>query len=701
MTIVPEWRTSCDAGASKIQSIQRNRVMSKNTGPVRQPADLTMDPAVLQQIEQIPELFLNSYVAESISIHSLAETIENYQEHRTYQDVINHLAAVKNSVVTHFSQRFLVSLSGAVVEAESVEAKSIEAKIVEAKSAVRFHSDELSLVTDNELIPQLNLEKYFAASQESHEKMLLDSGWSYCAGLVGGPTEIALDCVRPGFLALMIQDALDSAIDNKQIVRIAYRFISAHFFNGLDHYYSLMLPLLTDAVSSLRKQLVVRENTVTGGSEAKNSNVDACTNVDVTGLLKNWEVPVSLDDDIAGFEGFTDFNQMTPDTQIHTASIEEITHLLQALSNKRLIDSDEILEMSDVRSALKESLSNLSDDGYLTIIDDVSENILNLVSHLFENVCDTNDYCDEVVTQISRVQSTVMQVALVDSKVFQSVDHPVRKYLNALSYLGLRVSNQDEEGYCTMQHSINTLLFDYQGDVTLFSELTVELEQYIDNSMYSSKWKSDEYSQDNAIENPKYIVVHELLGSHKELLKNELTFHKLVFIVWKAILSKIVLRHGSQSKQWDHAAKVYGKILWSTQVDADDEGKREILRNLPDILQGMGKLFSLYGLSQNIADTIREQMIEIHLGIIRGTNGKDITEDTALALTLFNCLKGQVLQEADSDHEAEFDALENVVFQFDDMAKFSTDPSVTSRENARKNVFDKSIESVISKIQSY
>jgi len=682
--------------------------MSKNTGPVRQPADLTMDPAVLKQIEQIPELFLNSYVAESASIYTLAETIENYQEHSTYQEVIDCLATAKDSVITRFSRRFTTSLSEMVVGASEA---------VDVNSAVRFHSNELSLVTDNELISQLNLEKYFAVSQESHEKMLLGSGWRYCSGQVaGGPAEIALDCIRPGFLALMMQDALDTSIDNKQVVRIAYRFISANFFNGLDQYYSLMLPLLTDAVACLRKQLVALndatvENIVdrkaidsnAGGRnyDDDNNKAEVCTNVDITGLLKNWEVPASLSSDMAGFDGFTDFEEMTPDTQIHTASIEEITQLLQALSCKHLVDKGEVMDLSDVRSALKESLSNLSDDGYLTIIDDVSENILNLVSHLFENVCDTNDYCDEVITQISRVQSTVMQVALVDSKVFQSSDHPVRKYLNALSYLGLRITSQEEEGYCTMQHSINTLLFDFQGDVALFSELTEELEQYIDSSMYSSKWKSDEYAQETNIENPKYIVVHELLGSHKELLKNELTFHKLVFIVWKAILSKIVLRHGSQSNQWDHATKIYGKILWSTQVDADDEGKREILRNLPDILQGMGQIFTLYGLSQGIADTIREQMIEIHLGIIRGTNGKDITEDTALALTLFNCLKGQVLQEADSDHEAEYDALENVVFQFDDMAKFSTDPSVTSHENARKNVFDRSIESVVSKIQSY
>ena len=681
-------------------NVMRKWAMTKTNNQVHQGADLAMYPDVLKQIEQIPELLLKSYIAESLSIQTLAQTIENYQEHATYQGVIDQLGSAKNNVITHFTQGFTYSLSDDACSHTFAEASAEKnAKKNEEKSAVRFHSNDLSLVTENELVPQLNLEKYFTASQDKHGKMLIDSGWRYYAGQgdrsASSPVEIALECIRPGFLALLIQEALDSVIDDRQIVRIAYRFISAHFFKALAQHYASMVPVLTEAVNRLRTVEVIASDSLPVIA------ADNGTNVDVTGLLKNWDVPSRLDDNLSGFEGFTDFDQMTPDTQIHTATIEEITQLLQEASRKKLTDNGETFDMGDVRSALKESLSNLSSEGYLTIIDDVSENILNLVSHLFEHVCESNEYCDDVSAQISRIQSTVMQVALVDSKVFQSSDHPVRRYLNALSYLGLRVPNRDEEGYFTIQHSVNTLIFDFEGDVNLFSELTEELDQYIDGSMYSSKWKSEEYSQNSALENPKYIVVHEFLGSHQGLLKNELTLHKLVFIVWKAILSKILLRHGSQSEHWNYATEIYGKILWSTQVDADDEGKREILRNLPSILQGMTEIFSLYGLSQDIADTIREQMIELHLAIIRGTHGKDIVEDSALAFSLFNCLKGQVLQEANSDHEAEFDALEKVVFQFDDMAQFSTDPSVSSVAVTAKNVFDRSIESVVSRIQSY
>ncbi len=653
--------------------------MTKINGPVYQSADIGIVQDVITYAEQIPDLFLKSYVVESLSIESLASSIENYQEHATYQGVIDCLGHVKKRVIPNLTQRFLSSFSDKTCNYQLGD-----------ENAVSFHANSLSLVTEKELVSQLNLEKYFCAAQENYEKMLLESGWKFCTGLFDDTSEQVLERMRPGFLALIIQEALDSVIDNKQIVRIAYRFICAHFFNALSQHYDSMTPLLKESVARVKESSVLLSN---------NTN-KAATSVDVTGLLKNWDVPSSLGNKISEFDGFTDFDQMTPDTQIHTASIEDITRLLQLLSNKRLLNSDELLDVCDVRSALKESLGNLSEEGYLTVIDSVSENILNLVNHLFEDVCDNNEYSDNVVSQITRVQSPVMQVALIDSKVFQSSDHPVRRYLNTLSYLGLRVSNRYEEGHVAIRDSVDTLIETFHGDISVFTALTKDLDEYIENSMYSSKWKSEEYHQESASTNSKFMVVHEFLGSQKKLVNNELAFHKLMFIVWKAILSKIILRHGSESKQWDCATKIYGETVWSTQVDANDEGKRGILRRLPGILHGIGELFALYGLSQEIADTIREHMIEIHLTIIRGTDGKDIIEDPAHALTVFSCLKGQVLQEANCDHEAEFDALHNVIFQFDDIAPFSTDPLVSSRESNRKNVFDESLESVAARIQS-
>ncbi|OUR92115.1 hypothetical protein A9Q81_16815 [Gammaproteobacteria bacterium 42_54_T18] len=655
--------------------------MTKTNGPVYQSTDtdIGIDQDVIKHVEQIPDLFLKSYVVESLSIESLARSIENYQEHATYQGVIDCLENVKNSVISNLTQRFNASFSD----------KACNYRLGD-ENAVSFHANSLSLVTEKELVSQLNLEKYFFVSQENHEKMLLEFGWTFCTGVFDEASERVLERMRPGFLALIIQQALDSVIDDKQIVRIAYRFICAHFFSALSQHYELMTPSLKKSVMKIKESTALLSI----------DTVESATSIDVTGLLKNWDVPSSLGNKVSGFDGFTDFDQMTPDTQIHTASIEDITQLLQLLSNKRLLDSDELLDVCDVRSALKDSLGNLSEEGYLTVIDSVSENILNLVNHLFEDICDNNEYSDSVALQIIRVQSPVMQVALTDSKIFQSSDHPVRRYLNTLSYLGLRVSNQDEEGYAAIRDSVNALIETFHGDTSVFTELTKDLDVYIENSMYSSKWKSEEYHQENGSTNSKYMVVHEFLGSQKSLLNNELAFHKLMFIVWKAILSKIVLRHGSQSKQWNYATKIYGETVWSTQVDANDEGKRGILRRLPGILRGVGELFTLYGLSQEVANTIREHMIEIHLTIIRGTDGKDIAEDPAHALALFSCLKGQVLQEANCDHEAEFDALHNVIFQFDDIAPFSTDPSVSSRENYRKNVFDESLESVAARIQS-
>ncbi|MBV1919665.1 MAG: hypothetical protein KUG73_03215 [Pseudomonadales bacterium] len=175
---------------------------------------------------------------------------------------------------------------------------------------------------------------------------------------------------------LLVKNAKESVLETivQKMWSDSCRFICAHFFNSLSQHYDSMTPLLKESVARIKESSVLSSN-----------NADeVATSVDVTGLLKNWDVPLSLGNKISEFDVFTDFDQMTPDTQIHTASIDDITRLLQLLSNKRLLDSDELLDVCDVRSALKESLGNLSEEGYLTVIDSVSESILNLVNHLFD-----------------------------------------------------------------------------------------------------------------------------------------------------------------------------------------------------------------------------------------------------------------------------------------------------------------------------
>lgn len=622
---------------------------------------------IIQLITEIPDLFTNSYEQEYKLIQELADSLEDYTDHATYQTVVTHLRESKSLILRDVSSTFNKALK-----------TSHDIETIGAEKALNFHNDNLSIVTDKELVYQLQLESGFTDSRNNFDKTMIQSGWKFCRVAKEHEINEKLDLVRPGALALILQSAIDTHIEDKQVARIAYRFIGGNFFHLLSQHYQVLAPALTELAEALTESNKPRNNShekeehtfpANDLPRVEVSEVDSLeeiekafgTNIDVTGLLRNWDVPAQLKlGSIGEFQGFSDINldQLSPDTQIKTATITDVVQLLQTLSDKARLDTDQGLDIQDVRSALKTSLSQLSDEGILTVIDKVSENILNLVTHLFENINDQGLLIDDVVSQISRIQAPVMQVALTDSKLFQSNEHPVRQYLNSLGELGIKISDSSEEGYLELRDSISSLLKGFDGKLDSFEKCNHDLCEYIENSIYDVKHRDGNFEATDYQSALKFAPIRDFLDSQSSMVKNELNFHKLTKYVWGAILAKIIRRHGTGSEAWNHATDIYSSALWSTQVSGNNQGKREILRRLPKIVQGVRSLFDEYGLEIRIRDAILDQMIRIHLQIMRGKNGAEIAEDNTISLELFRCFKGRILSETHSEHNAEFDSME-------------------------------------------
>ena len=650
--------------------------------------------AILKLIHTIPDLVSESYESQLAAINELAESLENYQEHSTYQSVADELSHIKPSVLSHIAKQFAKTLHNA----EKVDS-------LEEEKALNFHNDHLSIVTDSEIDYQLLLEKGFSESNHNFSGMLVESGWKFCSKAKKSPTNYQLDCIRPGFLALILQQALDHFIDDKQVARIAYRFVGAQFFLMLKTFFHDIVPELNSIVESYREEEKKAEearqqpqqqtfgnnglpvadvsNSVTA-EDIEQINKTLGTNIDVTGLIKNWDIPPQLTDQVnSDFNGFTelDLSQISPDTQIRTASLDDVSKLLKQLTHENLIDTDQMMDVNDVRAALKESLSKLSDEGILTVIDQMSENVLNLVSHLFSSLNDSGNFIVEVQNQFARLQPSVMQVALTDTKLFQSSDHPVRSYLNQLSDLGIRISEANEEGFIELRDSVTTILKEFSGDLSLFESQCEQLSEYTSNSVYAIKHADGEFEAKDFANAMKHSAISDFLESQNHLLEKELTFHKLLKYVWGAILARVIRRHGADSEQWRLCTETYASVLWSTQVDATNEGKREILRSLPKIVQTIRSLFLEFNLKTELRDAILEHMIQMHLAIIRGTNGKDIKDSGGSSLEVFKAFQGKIMEDTQDAHHAELDAIDhhadfdedrlnNVYERFDQISPF-------------------------------
>ncbi|MBL4867918.1 MAG: DUF1631 family protein [Pseudomonadales bacterium] len=599
---------------------------------------------------KLADKFEMSVVSAVEVIRDFANTVESYVDINAYNNAIKEVKKNEGRL-GRFSAKSLLN----------AEKYSVHSTLEIKDKALNFCTDDLSLVTDEELKYQLKLEEGFGEIGASFERLLIDGGWAAYPELFKTDLAKSIDGLRPGCLALVMQETFSEIIESTQVVRMLYRFVGCNFFESAVDVYEVLLPVLRDVSknyampqpSTIDNSLL--ENDSAESLEAffsgeRGSDEKKSTTVDVTGLINNWDVPCRIDGEDQGSISDIDLDQLTPDTTIQTLEKNDVAKLLDKLAFTKKLAGEDVDSPESVRGEIKEALAQLSGEGMLTVIDRVSENIVNLVSHLFDDIVHADNLISEVSLQISRAQLPVMRLALSDTKLFQTADHPVRQYINRLGELGLKITDPEERGFDKIKESVDELLESFDSNNNIYGELLSGLDTFINTSNYSSLVVDDGLSsEDFQVENQNRAALDFLTKQHA-MLENELVFHKFLKVVWGAVLSRISMSIGVDSNAWNEATGLYTVIIQSTQMESGIEGKRQILRKLPKIMIGVRKTFDDYQLNDDVRNSLLDQMMFIHLNIIRGIDGKNIVDEANTANSLTTAMAQDSIASTDSQN---------------------------------------------------
>lgn len=635
--------------------------------------------------DEVSQLLATALHTEQRHLAVMLEQTQNAFDYNLFRKVLLALQSNLDEISHLFDKLFAQRCSG-----------QTRAESISTESALNFYSDELSLISESELNHQLMLEHAFNTAHESFESMNLSSGYKFLPAHVQIPGATVVATCGPGVLAWILQHTLETIVSNKAIVRVLYRFAGSRFFSGLPSAYAHATAQLTALVATHKPVMApatfqrstegIDVADIENAGEISEAIKAFASRPDLVELLKKKDIPASLngEDDIPTLTEIS-FEQLRPDTIIKNATVEDVMQILQQYSQD---DTGE-----DLRSALKNALTDLSTDNMVTIIDRMSENVLNLVSHLFGELTATGEFIPSVKKQLHRLQSPVTQVALVDAELFQNETHPIRYYLNTVGRLASQITTEDEEGYRRLRNNINYFTKAFCGDVALFSSAADTLIDFVEKTEYAVKWQNDELAPDDFQKNLRFIPVRDYLESMTALLSRELSFHKVMKFVWSSILTRALHRHGEESQDWKKLTDIYSNAMWSTQASSNDGGKRLVLRSLPGIVNGVREVCEEYRVKGTIRELLLNHMFDIHMQIIRGTDGAMIEESQESVRSLFESLKGTVLEDDGCEYYREQDVLmpgiesvplnplQNVYERFDAISNFGNTAASNHDDN--------------------
>ncbi|KAA1174007.1 DUF1631 domain-containing protein [Marinobacter salinexigens] len=225
----------------------------------------------------------------------------------------------------------------------------------------------------------------------------------------------------------------------------------------------------------------------------------------------------------------------------------------------------------------------------------VDNDVINLVSMLFDFILEDRQLHPVMKSLIGRLQIPVLKVALSDRNFFNRGGHPVRKLLNelALSAIGWSEKREGQKDPLRdkIEQVVGRILNEFTNNVELFEELLKDFSHFMDldrrrRELIEQRLKDAEEgrARQEYASTASNGLIEEVIV-RREIPEPVL---KLLREPWAKYLQWVILREGDESQRWDDARKLTERLVWSVDPKpVTDDTRSELLRAIPSIVDDL------------------------------------------------------------------------------------------------------------------
>ena len=267
--------------------------------------------------------------------------------------------------------------------------------------------------------------------------------------------------------------------------------------------------------------------------------------------------------------------------------------LMRLLSHLQKSQPEQASE-ADVRNNLDQLLTRASaKSGRARVMGQVDEDVINLVSMLFEFIVDDRNLPDSLKALISRLQIPMLKVAVLDKTFFGRGSHPARRLLNEIASAALGWADQDNDQrdslYLKIEQVVVRLQTDFVDDPAIFSELLADFVAFTGVERRRSD-RLEQRTRDAEEGRAKAEVARQEV---EQALNARLVGKTLPQVVvallqdsWSKVMLLTCLKHGVDSDEWCGALTTMDDLIWSVEPHDDDpEARLRMMQLVPNLLK--------------------------------------------------------------------------------------------------------------------
>ena len=308
---------------------------------------------------------------------------------------------------------------------------------------------------------------------------------------------------------------------------------------------------------------------------------------------------------------------------VHQVSSDDLMGVLNRL--QRVERS--LSEKDGERANLKEDLSELLDSEHgeaIHALDQADDDVINLVSLLFDFILDDEGLPSEIKALIGRLQIPLLKVAITDKTFFSNDNHEARLLLNMLARAGNQWDPQQgiqDDLYQRINHAVHRIIDDFEDDASLFATLLDEFQGFFDSQRSRServeqrvreaeegKARAEQARQEVVAVLDKRMAGRQLPDVVVRLLRQG----------WQQVLYLTWLREGADSEAWQQQVKVVDGVVWSV-LPHRDQGALEKLKALsPKLLKTLHNGLGRISYDDAEAKQLLTKFRDVHQQLLKG-----------------------------------------------------------------------------------
>ncbi|MGB4074213.1 DUF1631 domain-containing protein [Pseudomonas sp.] len=269
--------------------------------------------------------------------------------------------------------------------------------------------------------------------------------------------------------------------------------------------------------------------------------------------------------------------------------------LMRLLSHMQQRAPAQVSDDFDLREQLEGLLTRASAKaGKARVVGEVDEDVINLVSMLFEFILDDRTLPDSLKALIGRLQIPMLKVAVIDKTFFSRGSHPARRLLNEIASAALGWGDQDDTQrdslYQKIEQIVQRLLNDFVDDPVIFSELLADFLAFTGDERRRSELLEQRTRDAEEGSAKAALARREVEQALNERLLGKTLPEVVVRLLqeaWSKVLMLTCLKHGVESAEWQSALATMDELVWSVEQHEEPEARMRLLEMVPGLLKAL------------------------------------------------------------------------------------------------------------------